>query len=48
MINSELIGFQLGDDSDIININIIYQGISKIPDTRDMSVDWVKMANLAQ
>ena len=40
MINSELIGFQLGDDSDIININIIYQGISKIPDTRDMLLDW--------
>ena len=40
MINSELIGFQLGEKSDIININIIYQGISKIPDTRDMLLDW--------
>ena len=40
MINSELLGFQLGDKSGIININIIYQGISKIPDTRDMLLDW--------
>ena len=40
MINTELIGFQLGEKSEIININIIYQGISKIPDTREMLLDW--------
>ena len=47
MVNSELIGFQLGDKSEIININIIYQGISKIPDTRT-SLIGAKMANLVQ
>ena len=40
MINTELIGFQVGEKSGIINLNIIYQGISKIPDTREMLLDW--------
>tara|TARA_B100000131_G_scaffold322428_1_gene376322 strand:- start:1594 stop:2658 length:1065 start_codon:yes stop_codon:yes gene_type:complete len=40
MINNELVGFQLKKKSTIININLIYQGISNIPDTRNMLLDW--------
>ena len=40
MVNSDLIGIQSKKKSRIINLNIIYQGISKIPDTRSMLLDW--------
>ncbi len=38
--NSDLIGFQLKKEKKIININVLYEGISKIPDTRSMLLDW--------
>ena len=40
LINSELVGIQLMQGSKKINLNIIYQGISDIPDTRMMLLDW--------
>ena len=39
-INSELFGIQLNQKSKILNLNIVYQGISNIPDTRYMLLDW--------
>jgi len=40
IVNSELIGLQIKRNKKIINLNIIYQGISNIPDTRLMLLDW--------
>ena len=40
MVNSDLFGMQLKSKSRTINLNILYQGISNIPDTRAMLLDW--------
>ena len=40
MVNSDLFGIQLKSKSRTINLNILYQGISNIPDTRAMLLDW--------
>ena len=40
MINNDLIGVQLKNNSNPINLNVLYQGISNIPDTREMLLDW--------
>ena len=40
MVNSDLLGIQLKRKSRTINLNILYQGISNIPDTRAMLLDW--------
>ena len=40
MINNDLFGIQLKNNSKPFNLNILYQGISNIPDTREMLLDW--------
>ena len=41
MINSELIGFNKNlPDSNWISISILYEGVSNIPDTRNVLLDW--------
>ena len=40
MVNNDLFGIQLKSSSAPINLNFLYQGISNIPDTRDMLLDW--------
>ncbi len=40
MINNDLIGFQIGTKKKLINLNLLYEGITDIPDTRDMLLDW--------
>ncbi len=40
IINSDLLSFQLKRDKRLININIIYEGIGDIPDTRSALFDW--------
>ena len=40
MINIDLIGLQLGQDSKLMNLNLIYQTSGNIPDTRSMLLDW--------
>lgn len=41
MINSEFIGFNKSiDDSNWISISILYEGVSNIPDTRNVLLDW--------
>jgi len=40
IVNSDLIGLQVKKDNRIVNINMIYEGISNIPDTRSMLLDW--------
>lgn len=42
IVNSELIGIQFKKGKKVTNLNIIYQGISNIPDTRLMLLDWGK------
>ena len=40
IVNSDMVGFQLGTNSRIINMNLLYEGVSQIPDTRNMLLDW--------
>jgi len=40
MVNNDLFGIQLKSSLAPINLNLLYQGISNIPDTRDMLLDW--------
>ena len=40
IVNSELLGFQLARKDKLIKINLIYEGIGKIPDTQEMLLDW--------
>jgi len=40
IVNSDMIGFQLGAKSKFINLNLLYEGVSQIPDTRYMLLDW--------
>ena len=40
IVNSDMIGFQLGARSKFINLNLLYEGVSQIPDTRYMLLDW--------
>ena len=40
IINSDLLSFQLKRDKRLININLIYEGIGDIPDTRSALFDW--------
>ena len=40
LINNDLIGFKFGRSKIPFNINIFYQSIGKIPDTREMLLDW--------
>ena len=40
LVNNDLLGIQLKNSTSLINLNLLYQGISNIPDTRDMLLDW--------
>ncbi len=40
LINNDLIGFKFGRSNIPFNINVFYQSIGKIPDTREMLLDW--------
>ena len=40
LINNDLLGFQINRYKTPIQINILYQGIGKIPDTRNALLDW--------
>ena len=40
IVNSELASFQLKKEKRLININLIYEGINNIPDTRSALLDW--------
>ena len=40
LFNNDLIGFQINKFKTPIQINIFYQGIGQIPDTRNMLLDW--------
>lgn len=40
IVNSELVSFQLKNKERLININLIFEGISNIPDTRSALFDW--------
>ena len=40
LINNDLIGFKVGRSKIPFNMNIFYQSIGKIPDTREMLLDW--------
>ena len=40
IVNSDMVGFQLGSNARIINMNLLYEGVSQIPDTRNMLLDW--------
>jgi len=41
MINSELIGFNKNlTDSNWVSISLLYEGVSNIPDTRNVLLDW--------
>mgnify|MGYP004320157359 CR=1 FL=1 len=40
IVNSELASFQLKKNERLININLIFEGISNIPDTRSALLDW--------
>ena len=39
-VNSDMIGFQLRTNSNFMNLNLLYEGVSQIPDTRYMLLDW--------
>ena len=40
LVNSELASVQLKKEERLININLIFEGISNIPDTRSALLDW--------
>ena len=40
LVNNDLIGFKFGRSNIPFNINVFYQSIGKIPDTREMLLDW--------
>tara|TARA_B100001250_G_scaffold363511_1_gene342887 strand:- start:1173 stop:2246 length:1074 start_codon:yes stop_codon:yes gene_type:complete len=40
LINNDLLGFQINRYKTPIQINILYQGIGQIPDTRNALLDW--------
>ena len=40
LINSELISFQVNNKDKLINLNLILEGVSNIPDTRSALLDW--------
>ncbi len=40
LINSELISFQVKNKGRLINLNLILEGVSNIPDTRSALLDW--------
>jgi len=40
LVNSDLISLQLKKKKKIININIFYEGVGNIPDTRSALLDW--------
>ena len=40
LINSELVSIQLKKEERLININLIFEAISNIPDTRSALLDW--------
>lgn len=40
LINSELVSIQLKKEERLINLNLIFEGISNIPDTRSALLDW--------
>ena len=40
LINSELISFQIKNKERLINLNLILEGVSNIPDTRSALLDW--------
>ncbi|MEL1230442.1 MAG: hypothetical protein VXA26_03930 [Candidatus Neomarinimicrobiota bacterium] len=40
IVNNDLFGIQLKSSAAPINLNFLYQGVSNIPDTRDMLLDW--------
>ena len=40
LINNDLLGFQIDKYKTPIQINILYQGVGQIPDTRNMLMDW--------
>ena len=40
ILNNDLVGFQIQRKQNPIQINILYEGIGQIPDTRNMLLDW--------
>ena len=40
ILNNDLVSFQIQRESNPIHFNILYEGIGKIPDTRNMLLDW--------
>ena len=40
LINSELVSFQIKKKERLINLNLILEGVSNIPDTRSALLDW--------
>ena len=40
LINSELVSFQIKKKERLINLNLILEGVSSIPDTRSALLDW--------
>lgn len=40
LINSELVSFQIKNKERLINLNLILEGVSNIPDTRSALIDW--------
>ena len=48
LINSELLSFQVKNKERLINLNLILEGISNIPDTRSALLDWGMMDNMVQ
>ena len=40
LINSELVSFQIKNKERLINLNLILEGVSNIPDTRSALLDW--------
>ncbi|MFL3008956.1 MAG: hypothetical protein ACJZ14_06215 [Candidatus Neomarinimicrobiota bacterium] len=40
LINSELVSVQIKKEERLINLNLIFEGISNIPDTRSALLDW--------
>ena len=40
LINSELVSFQIKNKERLVNLNLILEGVSNIPDTRSALIDW--------
>ena len=40
LVNSELLSFQIKNKERLINLNLILEGVSNIPDTRSALLDW--------